>query len=349
MKNSKSIFACAAIAATALVVGISSCKKDHGNDNDMLNIDYPAAYIVNGSSNNISVIKLSDNTVTETIDLNRATYPHHIYLNPAKTKLAVAITSTDLSGGHGGTLTGLKVQIIDAVTGMIEKEIALNKMPHNAIFNPSGTELWMGQSDSVQSQVLVYKTSDWTLQNTINVGAGLSEITFSSDGSMAFACNTDDGTVSLIDASNKIIHTTLTVGQDPVGAWTASNGKMFVDNETSQTISEITVSSMSVTATINLGFKPGYAAYNSSNGELWVSDATNGKVAYYTFDGSNWNLQNNITTGADAHAIAFTANGSIAYVTNQGANKVSVIDVATHTVTKTISVGTKPNGIALKQ
>jgi len=352
MKNSKSIFACAAIAAIALVVGISSCKKDHGNDHDMLNIDYPAAYIVNGSSNNISVIKLSDNTVTETIDLNGATYPHHVYLNTAKTKLAVAITSTDLSGGHGGhggTLTGLKVQIIDAVTGMIDKEIALNKMPHNAIFNPSGTELWMGQSDSVQSQVLVYKTSDWTLQNTINVGAGLSEVTFSSDGSMAFACNTDDGTVSLIDANNKMIHTTLTVGQDPVGAWAASNGKMFVDNETSQTISEITVSSMSVTATINLGFKPGYAAYNSSNGELWVSDATNGKVAYYTFDGSNWNLQNNITTGADAHAIAFTANGSTAYVTNQGANTVSVIDVASHTVTKSISVGTKPNGIAFKQ
>ena len=101
-----------------------------------------------------------------------------------------------------------------------------------------------------------------------------------------------------------MIHTTLTVGQDPVGAWTASNGKMYVDNETSQTISEITVSSMSVTATINLGFKPGYAAYNSSNSELWVSDATNGKVAYYTFDGTNWNLQGNITTGADAHAIA---------------------------------------------
>ncbi len=55
MKITKSIFATAAIAALAIVLGISSCKKDHGNDHDMdmLNIDYPAAYIVNGSSNNI--------------------------------------------------------------------------------------------------------------------------------------------------------------------------------------------------------------------------------------------------------------------------------------------------------
>ncbi len=228
MKITKSILATAAIAAVAVILGISSCKMDHGNNHDMdiLNINYSAAYIVNGSSNNISVIKLSDNTVTETIDLNGATYPHHIYLNSAKTKLAVAITSTDLSGGHsghGGTLTGLKVQIIDAATGMIDKDIALNKMPHNAIFNPSGTELWIGQSDSVQSQVLVYKTSNWTLQNTINVGAGLSEVTFSSDGSMAFACNTDDGTVSLIDATSKMIHTTLTVGQ--VSCWRMDSGQ----------------------------------------------------------------------------------------------------------------------------
>lgn len=353
MKIIKLIFAAAAVVALNFVLGISSCKKGHnGHDMDMLNINYPAAYIVNGSSNNISVIRLLDNTVTETIGLNGATYPHHIYINPAKTKLAVAITSTDLSGGHGGhggSLMGLKVQIIDAVTGMIDKEIALNRMPHNAIFNPSGTELWVGQSDSVQSQVLVYSTSDWTLKNTISVGAGLSEVTFSSDGSMAFACNTDDGTVSLIDASNKTIHTTLAVGLDPVGAWPAVNGKMYVDNETSQTISEISVSSISVTANINLGFKPGFAAYNSAKGELWVSDATNGKVTYYAFDGLNWNLQGNITTGADAHAITFTADNSTAYVTNQGANTVSVVDVATHTVEATINVGGKPNGIAIKQ
>lgn len=353
MKNQISTVAIIAVSIFAFT--ISSCKKhdkNHDAGHTMLNINYPAAYVVNGSANNISVIKLSDNTVTETISLNGATFPHHIYLNPAKTKLAVAITSTDLSGGHGGhsgATAGLKVQIIDVITGMIDKEITLPKLPHNAIFNKAGTELWIGQMDTTQSKVLVYKTSDWTLQNTINVGKGLSEVTFSNDGTMAFACNTMDGTVTLIDASSKMIHTTLTVGTDPVGAWSASNGKMYVDNEMSQTISEITVSSMSVTATINLGFKPGYVAYHSVNSELWVSDATNGKIIYYTLSGGTWTLQGNITTGADAHAIAFNIDGTKAYVTNQGASNVSVIDVATHTVSQTIAVGSKPNGIAIKQ
>lgn len=351
----KSHLAIAFIAIIIIAFTVSSCKKhdEHDSNHDNpLNINYPAAYVVNGASNNLSVIRLSDNTVSETIGLNGATFPHHIYINPAKTKLAIAITSSDLSGGHGGhtsATAGLKVQIIDANTGIIDKEIALSKMPHNAIFNNSGTELWIGQFDTIQSQVLIYKTSDWTLQSTINVGKGLSEVTFSNDGLMAFACNTMDGTITLIDANSKMVKTTLVVGADPVGAWSASNGNMYVDNEKSQNISEISVSSMSVTSTINLGFKPGYVAFHNLSGELWVSDATNGKVVYYTLNSGVWSLKGNIITGADAHAIAFNIDGTKAYVTNQGAGSVSVIDVSSHKVLETISVGLKPNGIALNQ
>lgn len=350
----KKLISNVAILATIIFAfTFASCNKDemHPADHNMLNINYPSAYIVNGTSNDISVIKLSDNTVSETITLNGATFPHHIYINPAKTKLAVAITATDLSGGHdghSGATSGLKVQIIDAVTGMIDKEIALSKLPHNAIFNSTGTELWIGQMDTVQSQVLVYNTTDWSLQNTINVGKGLSEVTFSNDGSMAFACNTMDGTVTLIDASTKMIHTTLTVGTDPVGAWSANNGNMYVDNEMSQTISEISVSAMNVTSTINLGFKPAYAAYSTHHSELWVTDATNGKVVRYNKVGNTWNVVGSITTGADAHAIIFSNNGEVAYITNQGANTVSVIDVSNINITKTIAVGLKPNGVVIK-
>ncbi len=187
-----------------------------------LNINYPASYVVNGGSNTISVIKIADNSVAATITLNGAMFPHHIYLNPAKTKLAVAITSTDLSAGHGahtGATAGFKIQIIDAITGTIDKEIALTKMPHNAIFNKTGSELWVGQTDDVQSKVIIYSTADWSVKNTVNVGKGLSEITFSPDGNTAFACNTTDNTVSYIDAANKSIHHTLLVGKAPIGAW----------------------------------------------------------------------------------------------------------------------------------
>ena len=96
-----------------------------------------------------------------------------------------------------------------------------------------------------------------------------------------------------------------------------------------------------------LGFKPGFAAYNSNTGELWVSNATEGKVAYYLDMGANtWMKHGEFATGADAHAIAFY--GNFGYVTNQGANTVSVINVTTHAKIKDIPVGKKPNGIVFK-
>ena len=341
------------LGAFMLLLIFASCKKADHNAPRILNINYPAAYIVNGTGNNISVVKLADNTVSETISLNGATYPHHIYLNPAKSKLAVAITSTDLSGGHSGghgnTVSGQKIQIIDVVTGSIEKEIGVSKLPHNAAFSPGGAELWVPQGDTLNGTVLVFNTTDWALLKTINVGRMPSELTFSFDGSMVFVANTKDGTVSMIDPNSKVVMQTIPVGMDPVGAWPASNGKMYVDNEASQTISEIDVMTGAVSATFSLGFKPGYAAYSTHHSEVWVTDATNGKVVFFEKIAGTWTPAGSLATGADAHAIVFSANGERAYITNQGANTVTMIDVVNHTVSATINVGTKPNGIALKQ
>lgn len=78
------------------------------------NIDYPAAYVVNGESDTLSVIKLSDNTVSDEIMLmdgtNMIMWPHHIYLNPSETQLAIGVPGMDLSAGHSGGMMGMKVQ-----------------------------------------------------------------------------------------------------------------------------------------------------------------------------------------------------------------------------------------------
>jgi YVTN family beta-propeller protein len=331
---------------------LASCNEDHGDDQVELDIQYPAAFVVNGGSNNLDVINLKDLSHGDHIGLGGATFPHHIYLSPDKKRLAVAITSTDLSGGHGGHSGGngsFKVLVINSLTGKIEKELSLPKLPHNAIFNGDGSELWVGQADELQSQVNVYATLDWSLKNTINVGKGLSEVTFAADGSKVFAANTGDATVSVINPITKAVLNTVAVGKDPVGAWPAANGFMYVDNETDKTVSELQVAAATVAQTISLGFKPGYVAYHAGNQELWVSDATNGRVVYYKKNNGQWAEQGNIPTGADAHAILFSNDGSAAYVTNQGAGTVSLIRVTDHTVTSTITVGKGPNGIAIRE
>lgn len=333
----------------------TSCNNNDDNMDMTLNVDYPAAYIVNGEDATVSVVKLSTNEVTGTIELmgsgsDMIMWPHHI--SSHQNHLAIGVPGMDLSAGHSGLNTsGMdgKLLVIDAMNGSIVKNINLPLMNHNSIYSPNGNEIWVPQMD-MDGKVLVYNASTNALMNTITVGMMPAELTFSFDGTKAYIANGDDDNVTIIDTATKAVLTTISVGDNPVGAWTGSNNKMYVDNEDGQSISVIDVATNSIDETISLGFMPGIASYNGSKNELWVSDPMNGKVHYWTWDaGMNmWMHGSSFNTGAGAHAIAFTNDGNTAYVTNQTANTVSVVNTTTHTVTKTINVGKKPNGIVIK-
>jgi len=351
MKNIAFFVAIAAVSFTTL----SSCNKDDKGDMPMdKNIDYPAAYVVNGESATVSIIKLSDNTVSETFDImnssgNMIMWPHHIYSH--QDHLTIGVPGMDLSAGHTGGMAGMKgrILILDAKKGTILKDIETPAMNHNAVYSPDGTEIWTTQM-AMDGKVLVYDATTYAVKNTISVGEDPAEVTFSMDGTKAYVCNGGSGTVSVISPSAKTVVATLTVGDDPVGAWPAGNGKMYVDNEASQTISVIDVATNTVSETVSLGFMPGFAAHNASKNELWVTDPMNGKVHYWTWDNamSMWMHAGVFNTGAGAHAIVFTQDGNTAYGTNQESNTVSVINVSSHAVTKTLNVGKKPNGLVIK-
>lgn len=349
------------IPVIVAVVGIafSACRKQKINDMNMeKNINYPAAFVVNGEDATLSVIKLANNTVTETIELmgnnsSMAMWPHHIYMHQSidMTHLAIAAPGMDLSAGHSGAMPGMKgkILVMDAVTGMMVKELEVPVMNHNAVYSPDGKEIWTSQM-GMSGKVLVYDANTYALKHTINVGMDPAEVTFSADGSKAYVANGGDNNVSVINPSTKAIITTIPVGDNPVAAWIGNDGNMYVDNEHGQSVSVISVASNAVVQTINLGFMPGSVAHNISKNELWVTDPDNGKVHYYTRDASMniWRLGGAFNAAPGAHAIAFTNNGDIAYVTNQASASVSVIDVTAHAKVKDITVGKKPNGIIIK-
>ena len=54
-----------------------------------------------------------------------------------------------------------------------------------------------------------------------------------------------------------------------------------------------------------------------------------------------------VTVGARPYGVAVNPAGTRVYVTNWGANAVSVIDTASNTVTATVTVGTSPGAFGL--
>jgi YVTN family beta-propeller protein len=357
MKNVKQL------SIAFLSILITSCKNSD-NAQPELSINYPAAYVVNGTSSTLSVINLNNNEVANLIQLTDdlsgvsnngggkfLKYPHHVYLNPAKNQIAIAAPGMDLSEGHGtaevlahsGTA---KVAILDAIKGVNVKLIDVPDMNHNAIYSPDGKEIWTSQMDE-KGKVLVYDANTYVLKNTINVGKEPAEVTFSNDGFMAFVANGMDNSVSVINPNTKMVIATIQVGKNPVGAWTGSDNRMYVDNEDGQSVSIIEVKTLKVVETVTLGFMPGYAAFNGEMKELWVTDPMGGKVHWWKQDANGKFVKGGtFATDNGAHAIAF--KGVTAYISNQEAASVSVVDVMKHEKIKDIKVGEKPNGIVIR-
>ncbi|GAA4340814.1 hypothetical protein GCM10023184_38770 [Flaviaesturariibacter amylovorans] len=320
------------------------------------NFNFPAVFVVNGESNSISVIRMSDNVVVDSIALampgmgSMGMWPHHIslYSSGNSRRLAVALPGMDLSAGHGGQTGGMAgaLMVLDAEKGTMQKSLSLPDMNHNATFSPDGSEIWTSQMNS--GKVLVYDAQTYALKNTITVGADPAEVTFSSGGSKAYVANGGDDNVMVINPASKTVTATIPVGDEPVAAWVGFDGKMYVDNEMGETVSVIDVATNAVVQTISLGFMPGSVAHNLQKNELWVTDPDNGKVHYWNRSGNQWVHGGVFDAAAGAHAVAFTADGTVAYVTNQMARSVSVINVNTHSKIRDVAVGLKPNGILIK-
>ena len=306
-------------------------------------------FVVNGGSSSISVIDLSTDTVTKNIKLN-GSYPHHASMSPDKKKLIVGLPGIDLSGGHSmtslahGAVHGNFV-VLDSTTLATIKTVELPVSNHNSIYSPDGTEIWSGQM-AKNGTVLVYDSTSYKLKTTILAGLSPVEVTFSSDGLTGFVCNNAmAGTVGAINVKTKKLTTTFSVEMTPIGAWPGSNNKMYVDNVMSKTISIIDATTLKKEPlSIALTFEPGMVAYNKLDNTVWVTDETNGAVVVF----SNRTAVTTITAGAGTHGIVFNANYTKAYVTNQEANTVSVINAVLRKKIKDITVGTKPNGMVVK-
>ncbi|MEW6473889.1 MAG: hypothetical protein AB1679_16680 [Actinomycetota bacterium] len=326
----------------------------HANDERVpsttgtLDVDYDAVYVVNGASNTLSVLNATTGEIAGTVTFQNARYPHHVALSPDRSKLVVAVPGVDLSAGHGehgaSSAQGL-LTVLDAKTGARLKWRRLDAPNHNGIFSPDGTEIWTSQMKK-RGSVLVLDASTLETRNEIAVGDMPAEVTFAPDGNHAFVANGMSNTVTVIDAATKVVQRTISVGAGPVGAWPGANNVMYVDNESGKTITAIDAVTMGVVRTYDLGFTPAMAA-TAPNDELWVTDTDNGKVVILMTTSDR--RIGDVVNSAGAHGIAFSDDHATAYVTNQSAGTLSIINVGTKTVRSTVTVGSKPNGVVFRK
>jgi YVTN family beta-propeller protein len=160
--------------------------------------------------------------------------------------------------------------------------------------------------------------------------------------------NSRDATVQLLDQATGADNGTFAVGKEPhhlmstpdnkslIVASSVGNELIFLDPKTGQVQRKL----KDVLDPYQIGFSPDQKWFVSASLRL-------DRVDIYKYDGANVALAKRIPLPRLPSHIAFSADSTLAFITQQGSDQVSAIDLTTQAVKWTIPVGKLPAGIVM--
>jgi YVTN family beta-propeller protein len=160
--------------------------------------------------------------------------------------------------------------------------------------------------------------------------------------------NSRDATVQLLDQATYKDFGTIAVGKEPhhlmatpdnkslIVASSVGNELIFLDPKTGKPQRTI----KDILDPYQIGFSPDQKWFVSNSLRL-------DRVDLYQYDGANMTLAKRIPLPKLPSHMAFNAASTMVFITQQGSDQVSAIDLSTQTVKWTLPVGKLPAGIAM--
>jgi YVTN family beta-propeller protein len=185
-------------------------------------------------------------------------------------------------------------------------------------------------------------SADSTASRLVTVVAAPAPVT----GPLVYVTNLASNTVGLIDTTSNDLVATLSVNQFPLGQAVSQNGKyayiLYPNNRTlNGIISVIDPATHTVTAKADVDAGP-YGVAVTPDGSLSYATIFDSYGTVTVTNTSTHLVTATIPVGAYPVGIAITPDGKSAYVANFADATVSVIDIASNAVIKTIKLGFNP-------
>jgi YVTN family beta-propeller protein len=158
----------------------------------------------------------------------------------------------------------------------------------------------------------------------------------STDGKLLYTANADTGTMTVVDASQKQVVATVTVGSSPARIVVGPDDTIYVSNQGSRAISVIHRGTWSQAASINVGAEPVGLALSADASTLYVANSASGTVDAIDVTSPAFTQKWEATLGDLPRGVAVLPNGSL-YVTHYKTAFVDVLDGASGNVTNSIS------------
>lgn len=290
-------------------------------------------YVSNLSSNNISVLDLTSNTVLKTVSVG--TKPGGISITPDGNYAYIANWASN------------NISILDTKNNEIVDTISVQEAPAGIAFTPDGK--WGYVVNEESGSISIIDTKLKRVDSTIQLSKWLLDISFSLDGRFAYITRQDPfgtGSVIKIDTTTKTAVNTTGLQEWPNAIGITPDGNyLYIANAGSNNVLVLNTSSDTITSTIPLpGDWTGAMAIDKAGDFAYVSTFFSNLIIKINIHSNT--VVNTIST-ENPWGIALTPNGRYAYVANRNTDKISIIDLSTDTVIGYIPVGDEPVGITI--
>ena len=314
-------------------------------------------YVADEGSDTVSVVDAGSLRKVATVPVGRA--PHNVQVSPDG-KLAWVTTNgerhstrTHKSGSakdeHAGTSDSGAVWAIDTASHKVMAKVPVGMHPAHVVVSPDGRFAYVtnGGDDTVS----VVDTGTRQAVAAIRVGAYPHGVRISPDGKEAYVANLKGGTISVIDTQARKEVAQIAVGKGPAQTGFTPDGRLaFVSLSQENAVALIDPATRKVVARVDVGTVPIQLYATPDSKALFVANqGTKQKpgTGVSVIDLQARKVATTLQTGAGAHGVVVDGDGRYAFVSNTYANTVSVIDVKSLKVLKSVPVGRAPNGISV--
>jgi YVTN family beta-propeller protein len=291
----------------------------------------PKAYIGNFKDNTVSVIDTGVGKIITTLPV--AAGPH-----------GMAITQDGRTVYVSGDSSS-SVDVIDTTTDKVVKTIEVGKAPNGVALTPDNRLLLVTVYG--ENRIDFIDTSTQTVVATAAVPKPHT-IAISPDGRLAYVTVQEPGHFGLarIDLTTRSVVRTLPLKKTPRDGEFGYDGKMFYFTQAGvSAVQVLDPASDRVVTEIPTGVSPHFVGY--PRGSTFGMVVVQGPGELLLFDPATNKQARSVAVGKQPHWATASGDGKQAYVTNEGSNDVTIVDLATGQ-TKTIAVGNAPRKVVVQ-
>ncbi|MCI4339512.1 MAG: YncE family protein [Thermoplasmata archaeon] len=286
-------------------------------------------YVRGAEGTAVAVIDATTNVVVAAIALPASANPYSL----APTLLADPVNGDVYSMNYNAG----NVSVIDAVTNTVTASIGSSLSPTSAVFDPDNGYIYL--SDWSGDNVTIINTATNAVVVGIPVGSHPGPLVFDAASNELFVANTGSGNVSVIDtltgAVVKNLPTGILASTPQVVALDTDDNLVDVGSQTTDNLSVINATTLSLSAHPYVPFDSDGLAYAPRQDELFVENGAEGNVSVFN-QSENSRIVANISTGEDPEGIAFDPVDHDVYVANSETPNLTVIDPATNHIVASI-------------